>query len=243
MTKTAVVTGAAGGVGRAVTARLAEQGYAVVAEDIDEAVMDLAVPGRIVPLRGDVADTATAQRAVELAMTEFGRLDLLVNNAAVFILKPTSETTDDDWDRGLATNVRGVFVHARAALPRLAEASGAIVNVASVSGLVGAPGQTVYAAAKGAIVQLTRQLAVEHAASGVRVNAVAPGIIDTGFFAHVLADSPDPEAHLTAIVAEHPLGRMSTPEEVAHAIAFLGSAEASAITGAILPVDGGFSAR
>jgi len=243
----ALVTGAAGGIGRAVVQLLRTRGYAIVAEDISPAVRELAAggDGQVIPLEADVALSESARRAVGLAVDRFGRLDLLVNNAGLFLRKPTEQCTDEDFDVLMATNVRGAFIHAREALPSLAQTSGSIVNLASISGLIGMPGQTVYAMTKGAIVQLTRQLAVEHAHRGIRVNAVAPGAVDTEFVAHArdAAADPDPAASRASAISQHPIGRILTPAEIAEAIVFLASPAASAITGAILPVDGGYVAR
>jgi NAD(P)-dependent dehydrogenase (short-subunit alcohol dehydrogenase family) len=243
----ALVTGAAGGIGRAVVQLLRARGYAIVAEDISPKVSELAADasGQVIPLEADVARTESARRAVSLAVDRFGRLDVLVNNAGLFLRKPTEQCTDDDFDALMATNVRGAFLHAREALPSLARTNGSIVNLASISGLVGMPGQTVYAMTKGAIVQLTRQLAVEHAHRGIRVNAVAPGAVDTEFVAHArdAAADPDPAASRASAISQHPIGRILTPAEIAEAIVFLASPAASAITGAILSVDGGYVAR
>jgi NAD(P)-dependent dehydrogenase (short-subunit alcohol dehydrogenase family) len=241
----AIVTGAAGGIGSAVLRQLREAGAAVVAEDIDPAVEDLgADDDRVAPLQGDAADAQTAREAVELAVSRFGRLDVVVNNAGRFLLKPIVETTDDEWDGLMATNVRSVFVHCRAALPRLVAAGGgAIVNVSSISGVIGLPAQGAYCATKGAIAQITRQLAIEHAADGVRVNAVAPGAVDTDFVNAALAGAPDLQAARGDIGASHPLGRMATPEEIARVMVFLASPQASFMTGAVVMADGGFTAQ
>lgn len=243
MELTAVVTGAARGIGRGVVLRLRDAGYRVVAVDVSPTVADLADAGRIEPLRADVTTAEAPGAAVARAVGAFGRLDLLVNNAARFLRRPILETTDDDFDALFAVNVRPAFRFARAALPHLIETRGCIVNVASISGLVGMPNQSVYAMTKGAIVQLTRQLAIECASHGVRVNAVAPGAVDTDFTAEARATDPDPAATLATTLANHPIGRMSTPDEVARAIAFLASPESGAITGTILSVDGGYVAR
>jgi NAD(P)-dependent dehydrogenase (short-subunit alcohol dehydrogenase family) len=236
----ALVTGAAGGLGRELVRRLREEGAAVVAEDIDPAVAELE-SDRVASVQGDVAQAGTARAAVAVALDRFGGLDLLVNNAARFLLKPILETTDEEWDGLMAANVRGAFVHSREALPHLLERRGGIVNVASISGLVGLPEQAAYCATKGAIVQLTRQLAVQYAGQGVRVNAVAPGAIDTPFVDRALDLPPDP-ARMEQIGAQHPLGRVATPAEIAEVVLFLASPRSSFVTGAVLAADGGYTA-
>lgn len=238
-----MVTGAARGIGRDVVVRLRDAGYRVVAVDVSDEVGKLAEAGRVVPLVADVTADGTPAAAVERAVSAFGRLDLLVNNAARFLRRPILETGDEDFDGLFATNVRPAFRFARAALPHLVETRGCIVNTASISGLVGIANQSVYAMTKGAIVQLTRQLAIEWAAAGVRVNAVAPGAVDTGFMDEARAADPDPAASRAVTLANHPIGRVSTPDEVARAIVFLASPESGGITGTILSVDGGYVAR
>lgn len=238
----AIVTGAAGGVGKATVELLTARGARVVAEDLNPAVGELE-GDRVAALRGDVAEPDTVRRAVALAQERFGALDIVVNNAGRFLLKPTVDTTDTDWDALMRVNVRGAFLHCREALPALTErGDGRIVNVASISGTIGLPGQTAYCSTKGAIVQLTRQLAIEHAPR-VRVNAVAPGAIDTGFTDEAMAGVPDREAGLASVAAAHPLGRLARAEEIAEVIAFLASPRSSIITGAILMADGGFTAQ
>jgi NAD(P)-dependent dehydrogenase (short-subunit alcohol dehydrogenase family) len=239
----AIVTGAAGGIGSAVVRQLCDAGAKLVAEDIDPAVERLANDD-IAALCADAAEADTARRAVDLALTRFGRLDIVVNNAGRFLLKRIVETTDDEWDGLMTTNVRSVFVHCRQALPHLiAGGGGAIVNVSSISGVIGLPAQGAYCATKGAIAQITRQLAIEHAADGLRVNAIAPGAVDTDFLNAALAGAPDVQAARGDIGASHPLGRMATPEEIARVMVFLASPQASFMTGAVVMADGGFTAQ
>jgi NAD(P)-dependent dehydrogenase (short-subunit alcohol dehydrogenase family) len=237
--RTAIVTGAAGGIGRATVAALRQAGANVVAEDLDPGVEALAGDG-VAPLVADVGETATAEAAVALAHERFGGLDVLVNNAAQYLGKSILDTTDEEWDRLIRVNVRGMFVHARAALPALLECGGNIVNVASVSGMVGSANQAAYSTTKGAVVQLTRQLAVEFAPRGVRVNAVGPGAVETAFVARSLGVEftgvPD------TVAAGHPLGRAGQPSEIADVIAFLASPLAGFMTGAIVMADGGKTA-
>jgi NAD(P)-dependent dehydrogenase (short-subunit alcohol dehydrogenase family) len=242
--RTAIVTGAAGGVGRATVAALRAAGASVVAEDIDHAVRELADgDDGIVAVEGDVADTEVAEQAVATAHGRFGGLDVLVNNAANFLLKGILDTTDDEWDGLMRSNVRGVFVHARAALPSLLDSRGTMVNVASVSGVVGTAGQAAYCTTKGAVVQLTRQLAVEFGPRGVRVNAVGPGAIDTEFVARSLGLEPGDRPVPPEVLESHPLGRVATPQEIADVIAFLASPLSGFMTGSIVMADGGATAR
>jgi NAD(P)-dependent dehydrogenase (short-subunit alcohol dehydrogenase family) len=243
MELTAVVTGAARGIGRRVVERLRAANYRIVAVDRSPAVSDLAEDGRVVPLVADVSADATPDAVTGRAMAEFGRLDVLVNNAGRFLRRPILQTSDDDFDALFAVNVRSAFRLTRAALPRLVQTRGCIVNTASISGLVGIANQSVYAMTKGAIVQLTRQLAIECAGAGVRVNAVAPGAVDTEFTAEANKADPDPAASLAVTLGNHPIGRMLTADEVARAIVFLATPESAGITGTVLSVDGGYTAR
>ncbi|WP_442579871.1 SDR family NAD(P)-dependent oxidoreductase [Mesorhizobium sp. ASY16-5R] len=241
--KVAIVTGAAGGVGRATVELLTRRGASVVAEDVDANVANLEAPN-VAAVAGDVRKAGTARKAVEVALARFGRLDILVNNAAVIITKDILSTEEDEWNDLMAVNVTGVFHHCRAVLPEMIkQKSGSIVSVSSISGLVGLPLQAAYCASKGAIVQLTRQLAVDYAEHGVRVNSVAPGSVDTPFLTRYLDSQPDPVAAERAIKAAHPMGRIGSPQEIAEVIAFLASDASSFITGAILSADGGYVAR
>lgn len=241
----AIITGAAGGVGRAAVELFAELGACIVAEDVNPDVSGLFGSNeRVAALVGDIRDARTAQAAMELAFARFKGVDILVNNAAVILSKDILATSEEEWDTVMAVNVKGVFHHCRAVLPHfLAQGRGSIVNVTSISGVVGLPQQAAYCASKGAVVQMTRQLAIEYADRGIRVNSVAPGAIDTPFLTRHLQAQDDPAAAALAVNAAHPLGRYAAAGEIAQTIAFLASAASSFITGAVLAADGGYTAR
>lgn len=241
-----IVTGAAAGVGAEVVQVLRAAGTRVVAVDHDAAVATVfASDDGVAPLQGDVSQPATAQRAAALALDRFGRIDGLVNNAARFLFKPLLDTGVDEWDALFAVNVRGMMLCCQAVLPHfIARQGGAIVNVASISGLCGMANQVAYGATKGAIVMLTKALAIEQAPHFVRVNAVAPGAIDTGFVQKATGlQGAEYAALAEQIAAAHPLGRMARPVEVAEAIRYLLSPAAGFITGTVLPIDGGWTAQ
>ncbi|SEJ35830.1 NAD(P)-dependent dehydrogenase, short-chain alcohol dehydrogenase family [Azotobacter beijerinckii] len=239
--KVAIVTGAAGGVGAAVARLFAERGAFVVAQDIKPAVGALEEENeRIVTLVGDVADEATARRSVQLAKERFGRLDVLVNNAARIINRNVVEMSLADWDAIMNVNVRGAFLHAREALRvMIDQGSGSIINVGSYACQVAFPSIAAYAASKGALAQLTRVLALEGAPHGIRANVVAPGDVETGILDELM---PDGRAFLREHGAQSPLGRVAQPEEIAEFIAFVASERASYITGSVLLADGGYTA-
>ena len=243
--KVVIVTGAAGGVGKSVVTLLASRGAYVIAEDLSSEVFELGSIGKnVATFVGDVRDASTAHQAVRLAKELFGGVDVLVNNAAIILSKDILETAEEEWDQVMNVNVKGAFHHIRAALPEMLEHSkGSIINVSSISGVLGLGKQAAYCASKGALVQMTRQLAVEYAARGVRVNSVAPGAVDTPFLARHLNAQPDRQAAVALVNEAHPIGRFAYPIEIANVIAFLASDAASFVTGEILMADGGYSAR
>ncbi|WNG34880.1 SDR family oxidoreductase [Archangium minus] len=238
--KVAIVTGAAGGIGRATAMLLRERGALVVAEDIKPEVEQLASLDGIAPLVGDVSKEETARRAVALAIERFGKVDILVNNAARILNKLAVDMTVEEWDSIMAVNARGMFVHAREALRvMIPKRGGSIVNVGSYACYYALPTIAAYAASKGAVAQLTKVLAIENATHGVRVNAVAPGDVETGILDDVRSDGRQ-------FLVEHgkgaPIGRVAQPAEIAEVIAFLASDRASFVTGSVVMADGGYTA-
>ncbi|MBO2453376.1 SDR family oxidoreductase [Actinomadura barringtoniae] len=241
--RVAVVTGAARGIGLATAGLLRERGARLVVTDRSDAVEKLAAgdPGNVAALVGDVADEELARATMRLATERFGRLDILVNNAGRTLNKPVTETSVEDFESILRVNARGNFVQAREAF-RVMEAAGggSIVSVASVSSVAAFATQTAYAASKGALAQITRVLAIEGGPKGIRSNAVLPGVIDTDIMEGVVDNGRE---MLASFGDAHPIGRIGRPEEVAEAIAFLASDAASFITGALVAVDGGWTAQ
>jgi NAD(P)-dependent dehydrogenase (short-subunit alcohol dehydrogenase family) len=241
--KVVVVTGAATGIGRASAEALANEGAVVVLGDIDEAggqgVAD-AIGSNASFRRTDVRSSDDVQGLVDAAVARHGRLDGIVNNAAVAIPGSAGEMSEDDWREVLDVNLSGVWRGMRAAIPAMLEAGGgSIVNMSSVQSLVGFVGWAGYAASKGGINGLTQQAAVEYAPRKIRVNAVIPGTILTEMNEKIMQDSDDPQAQMDAWVAMHPMGRVGMPKEVGDAVVFLISDESSFVTGTLLRVDGG----
>jgi meso-butanediol dehydrogenase / (S,S)-butanediol dehydrogenase / diacetyl reductase len=240
--KVVIVTGAGSGIGAATAKRFGGAGAQVVLNDRTrdplEAVAAGLDPGRVVLQTGDVSEQADAEALIAAAIDRFGRLDVLVNNAGVVPTGPILEASVQDWRKVMAVDVDGVFFCTRSALPHLVQAGGNIVNVSSVSGLGGDWNMSFYNAAKGAVSNFTRSLALELGAQGVRVNAVNPGLTFTGLTQDIKRDQ-----ELMRRFAERiPLGRGAEPEEVADVIAFLASDAARYVTGVNLPVDGGLTA-
>lgn len=241
-----MVSGAAGGVCSAVVAALVREGASICATDIDDRVMALASKdaGHIVSIAGDVSKADEVNRIFEFAESELGGIDSLVSNAGFIISKSVDETSEAEWDSVLNANAKSFFLMAKRALPAmLGRKSGAIVATGSISGVVGLPRQAAYCASKGALLQLVRQMAIDYAAMGIRINAVGPGSIDTPFLQRYLDGLNDPEAGMAEIKAAHPMGRWAEPEEIAEPIIFLLGKGSSFITGQMLMVDGGYSAR
>jgi meso-butanediol dehydrogenase / (S,S)-butanediol dehydrogenase / diacetyl reductase len=244
--RVAVVTGGARGIGAATAAALAATGASVVIADVEvEAGQATARDLNCDFVEADVSRAADVDALMRAAAQRLGRLDVLVNNAGIVLAKSALDTSEEEWDRVLAVNLKGAWLCARAAAPLMARGGGgSIVNVASNAGLVGFPNAAAYCASKGGLAHLTKALALDLAPLGIRVNAVCPGHTRTPMAESFVAAQADPETFLADFVGrQHPLGRMAEPEEIARSIRFLAGDEASFITGAVLPADGGYTAR
>ena len=243
--KVALVTGASSGIGAAVAARLARDGFRVFAAGRDAARTEAAASGSPA-LRawvGDLADSGACARLVADCIREFERLDVLVNNAGIYLPAKAEDVSDDAWQQTLAVNLSAPFYLTRAALPHLRASRGAIVNVASDWGLHGGPGAVAYCASKGGLVLLTKALAVDHAAEGIRINAVCPGdVVTPMLFRDAEARGIGREAVLRESAAMTRSGRVTTPEEVAALVAWLASDEAAQVNGTTVLMDGGSAA-
>jgi NAD(P)-dependent dehydrogenase (short-subunit alcohol dehydrogenase family) len=247
--KAAVITGAANGIGRATAVVFAAEGARLVATDVDGDGLgrlrdELAATGaECVTVVGDVSQDADARRMIETCVEAYGRIDTLVANAGVIPLGAITESTGEDWDRVMSIDGRGMFLTCKYAIEAMVKSGGgSIVCLSSISGMAGQARQSTYGPAKFAASGLTKHLAVEWADKGIRVNAVAPGTIRTEAVRR-LPDQPGGAEYIEEIRKNHPMGRLGEPEEVARAIAFLASDDASFITGAILAVDGRYLAR
>jgi NAD(P)-dependent dehydrogenase (short-subunit alcohol dehydrogenase family) len=241
--KAALVTGAAKGIGAGIAERFVEAGAAVAVFDVDgpgaRAMAEkLRARGRALAIEGDVSKEDDVRRAVERAAVEFGSLEVLVNNAGIEVAGAVPDYTSEQWDRQLNVNLKGAFLFAKHAIPRMRGRGGAIVNISSVHSFVSYPGNAAYDASKAGMLALTRTLALDHGRDGIRVNAICPGYIDTPLMEEWLATVADREETMRQVLAAHPLGRIGTPRDIAEAALFLASDAASFISGATLVVDG-----
>lgn len=250
--KVAVITGAGSGIGRAAALLFAAEGAAVVVVDLDgDAAREVAAKisvdgGRADAVAADVTDAGDMERAVATAVETFGRLDVLYNNAGVGSTGSVADTDEADWDRCFDVNVKGTFLASRAAVPHLSAARhAAIVNQSSVAALVAVPDFAAYCAAKGAVVSLTRSMAIDLAPSGIRVNAICPGTVYTPLMEPLMRTrgDGDVETGVERTAAKYPIGRLGTPEEIARMALFLASEESSFATGGVFTVDGGMTAQ
>lgn len=247
--KIAVVTGAGSGIGEATARLMAREGAIVVLADraapaAEAVARDIAAQGGTAEAREvDVGDAAAMRQMIEAVAQRHGRLDVLVNNAGYGIAANVVDTDEDDWARLMRVNVDGVFHGCKYAIPIMRrQGGGAIVNTASAGALVGLRERAAYCASKGAVAALTRAMALDHATEGIRINCVAPGTIESPYFREIYARSADPETLRATLAARQPMNRLGSPEEVARAIVFLASDDASFATGSTLVLDGGLTA-
>jgi NAD(P)-dependent dehydrogenase (short-subunit alcohol dehydrogenase family) len=237
----ALVTGGASGIGLAIAATFTAHGATVIVLD-RAAPAPGALPSGIGSVMADVTDDQAVRAAVTAAATELGGLDILVNNAGIGAQGTVEDATDEQWQRVLDVNVIGTARVSRAAWPYLrVSAAAAIVNTSSIAATAGLPQRAVYSASKGAVAALTRAMAADGMADGIRVNAVDPGTADTPWVARLLDGAADPSAERAALEARQPHGRLVSAEEVAHAALYLASPRAGSTTGATIAVDGGMA--
>ncbi len=243
--RVAVVTGAASGMGAATARELSLRGADVVVVDLNaELATQVANDIDAMPVIGDVSDAGFCNEAIRVTIEEYDRLDVLVNCAGIIVRADAAGTSDDDWQRILDVNVNGVFYMSRAAVKQMKKRRrGAIVNFGSIWGDVGAAGVVAYCATKGAVHQITRAMALDHVEDGIRINAVAPGEVDTPMLAYGRASPPTAEDLKRLADETIPMRRLAKPIEIARVVAFLASDDASYMTGAIVPVDAGYTAR
>ncbi|HEX4796099.1 MAG TPA: SDR family oxidoreductase [Humisphaera sp.] len=247
--KTAIITGAASGIGLATALSFVDsEAHGVVAVDIAHepppALMPAAASGRLKYISGDVREEETAKRFTQTALDSFGRIDILVNNAAISVVKAIHEHTPAEWDDVMNTNVKALYWAARHVIPvMIRQKTGVILNTGSISGVAGIPAQGAYAASKGALHQMTRQMAIEYAPHGIRVNAICCGTVDTPIVHRSAAASGNADRFWAMLRDNHPIGRIASPQEVATFFTYMASDLASFFTGSTIMMDGGYTAR
>jgi NAD(P)-dependent dehydrogenase (short-subunit alcohol dehydrogenase family) len=237
--KAALVTGASRGIGAAIARRFAAEGAGVLNASLIEPVHE--DPG-VVSIIADVSDPDSARHLIDEAAERLGGLDILVNNAGVELEATVEHTSPEDWDRVMAVNARGPFLCSKFALPHLRRTRGVIVNIASVDAFWGEPDLAAYCASKGAVLALTRCIALDHAADGIRAVAICPGYVRTELLEQFYDSQPDPQAARDALEQRHPLGRICEPEEVANLAVWLASDEAAFASGQPYIIDGALTA-
>ena len=237
--KAALVTGASRGIGAAIAQRFVAEGARVVNASLIEPVYDNPA---VISIVGDVSDPDGAKRLVGEAAERLGKLDILVNNAGVELEATIEHTSPDEWDRVMAVNAKGPFLCSKFALPYLRRTRGVIVNTASVDAFWGEPELAAYCASKGAVLALTRCLALDHAGDGIRAVAICPGYVRTDLLEQFYDNQPDPEAARASLSQKHPLGRICEPAEVASLATWLASDEAAFVSGQPYVIDGALTA-
>ena len=248
--RVAVITGAGSGIGQAMALLFAREGARVFAADVNGAAAE-ETAARIIAEGGvcqamvvDVTEPDQVRGMIEQAHEHYGRIDILCNNAGIGSTTDVIACEPDEWDRVMTVNVKSVYLGCKYVLPRMiAQGGGVIVNTASVAGMVGIVKRASYSASKGAVIALTRQVAMDFVEQGIRVNCLCPGTVDSPWVGRLLDQADDPAAARQALIARQPMGRLGTPEEVAAAALYLASDDAAFITGTGLVIDGGLTAR
>jgi NAD(P)-dependent dehydrogenase (short-subunit alcohol dehydrogenase family) len=241
-----IITGAASGIGRASAKEFAREGAKVVVADINlegaqETAQQIVTAGGLaLAVKTDVSQPQSVQTLIEQTLRTFGKLNVLFNNAAIQVNKTIEDTTIEEWNRQMGINLGGVFLCSKYSLPHLRGTSGCVINMASVNGFFVEPMCAGYCAIKGAIIALTKAMAIDHGRDGIRVNCICPGYIDTGLAQEYFEVQPDPAAARAAAGKLHALGRVGKPEEVARVAVFLASDDASFVTGSSVVASGGF---
>jgi NAD(P)-dependent dehydrogenase (short-subunit alcohol dehydrogenase family) len=248
--RVAVITGAGSGIGRAMALRFAAAGARIVAADVNaaaaastaEAVQ--AQGGAAVSFAVNVVEPEQVQAMIDFGRAQFGRIDILCNNAGIGSTATVVDETIEHWDAVMAVNVKSVFLGCKYVLPHMiAQGGGVIINTASVAGMVGIVNRAAYCASKGAVIALTKQVALDFVQHNIRVNCLCPGTVDSPWVGRLLDQTADPAATRRSLEARQPMGRLGTPEEVAGAALYLASDDAAFITGSGLVIDGGWTAQ
>lgn len=244
--KIALITGGGTGIGRATALAFAREGAKVtlMGRRLEPLVITAReIGGSALVVTGDLSSGPDIDDAIRSTVARFGGLNVLVNNGAVLHAGTAESQTEQEWDETFNINVKGLWMLSRAVLPHMRKAGGgSIVNLSSVLGLVGARNRAAYAASKGAVTLLTKSMALDHAHENIRVNCICPGIVDTDLVAGFVKNSPHPEQARKERIALHPIGRFGTPDDIAACAVFLAGDESKWVTGAAIPVDGGFTA-
>jgi len=246
--KVAIITGGTDGIGKAIAHVFTKEGAKVVIagrneEKGDRALRELKKAGEVTYVKADVSDSQQVRRMIEDTVQRYGRIDILVNNAAICPPGDILTTTETTWNEVIDVNLKGVFLCSKFAIPHmLKNGGGAIVNIGSINSLMAMENEAAYDASKGGVLMLTKAMALDFARSNIRVNCICPGAIETPMLAASLDSANDPKAARASLIQKHPLRRTGTPEEIAQAALFLATEDSSFITGATIPVDGGILA-
>lgn len=248
--KVSLITGAGSGIGQAMAVLFAREGSKVAAADISveggqETVRRIrAEGGEAEFFQVDVSSAEQVRRMIDAVIARFGRIDILCNNAGIGVAATVVDTSEEDWDRVIDVDLKGVFLGCKYVIPHmLRQGGGVIVNTASVAGMVGVLNRAAYCAAKAGVIGLTKSIAVDFVTRGIRANCVCPGTVESPWIEKILAQQPDPVAERQRMIERQPMGRMGKPEEIAAAALYLASDEAAFVTGTELVIDGGLTAR